>query len=100
MGQTTRIRAVGQGTRIIIEADDAMSPAVHRVYFVGDLGSSVGIFVPPTSGSPVTTMINPGTYVEAYADGTWKDKGAYSADRARAAFVKMVTGEVSGAGVK
>lgn len=100
MGQTTRVRAVGEGTKIIIEVDDAMSPSVHRVYFVGDLGSSVGIFVPPTGGSPVTTMTSPGTYVEVYADGTWKDRGAYAADRARAAFVRMVTGEVVGAGVK
>lgn len=100
MGKTTRVRAVGEGTRLIIEVDDSVSPAVHRVYLVGDTGSRVQIYVPESSTTSVYTLKELGTYIEVYADNTWKYKGAYAAVPERAAFVAAVLKEVQGARVK
>lgn len=99
MGHTTRLQAVGEGTRFILEVDDAASPSVHRVYFVGDKGSRVSVFVPPNAAEASYVMKEAGTYLEAYADGTWAFKGPYSRDDARAAFVKSVLAEIAHAHV-
>lgn len=100
MGKTTRVRAVGEGTRLIIEVDETMSPAVHRVYFVGDMGSRVQVFVPESSATSVHLLKEPGTYLEVYADNVWKYKGSYAAVPERAAFVDAVLKEIEGARVK
>jgi hypothetical protein len=96
MGGTTRVRAVGEGTRMIIEIDESVTPVVHRVYFVGDKGCLVRVHVPPEVEPPVYTMNAVGTYLEVYEAGAtppWSFKGPYSANAARAAFVASVLGE-------
>jgi hypothetical protein len=100
MGKTTRVRAVGEGTRMIIEVDDTVEPAVHRVYLVGDAGSKVYIHVPESNATAVYTMKEIGSYIEVYENNAWAPKGLYSADPARAAFVAAVLKEVQGARVK
>jgi len=100
MGKTTRVRAVGTGTKIIIEVDESASPAVHRVYFVGDASSKVEIHVPPDAEPATLTLEKPGTYMEAYEDGMYADKGAYADNPERAKFVARVIGEIRERGVK
>ncbi len=100
MGKTTRVRAVGEGTRLILEVDESVTPAVHRVYLVGDISSKVQIYVPESSATSVYTLNKLGTYVEVYADNVWKYKGAYADVPERAAFVEAVLKEVQGARVK
>lgn len=100
MGRTKRVRAVGAGTKMIIEVDDTETPAVHRVYLVGEATSVALIFVPPDNQSYV--LLYPGNYGEIRDadDAPWEDKGLYSENKDRAAFVRMVLGEARSNGVK
>jgi hypothetical protein len=98
-GRTGRIRAIGQGTQLIIEIDSSGGSSVHRVYFVSG-SKNVDIFVPPNAEAPVYSMETPGTYVESAADNAWEFKGPYSENAARAAFVRNVLDEVRSKGVR
>ena len=101
MGETTRVRGVGEGTRMIIEVDESVVPSIHRVYFVGDKGCQIKIYVPPPppAANPVFTMTKIGTYIEVYDNLTWVDKGPYAADKTRAAFVAHVLSDTQYKGV-
>jgi len=99
MGKTTRVRAVGVGTQIILEIDDSVTPPVHRVYFVGEKSSKVEVYAPPDDATPKLTMTVVGTYVEVYDSGPPKDMGAYASNPDRAKFVAMVLGETTSKGV-
>ena len=94
MGKTTRVRAVGEGTVMIIEVDDSTVPAIHRVYLVGEDHSVAHIYVPPEPEGlpPISPDLTPGTYGEIQdLDGAeWRFMGRYKDVQARLSFVQRV----------
>jgi len=98
MGGTRRVRAVGEGTVMIIEVDISTSPAMHRVYLVGDDHSVAHIY--PTSGATAADL-TPGTYgeIQDMDSAMWTPMGKYDANPQRKEFVRMALeagGEIVG----
>ena len=94
MGKTTRIRAVGEGTTMIIEIDASGAVPMHRVYLVADDHSIARIFEEPT-GARRYPDLTVGTYgeIQDVAGAVWTFKGEYENDPDRAKFVEKVRAE-------